>query len=51
MRTFGRAAALHPVPIKRKVAQTPASASGGLFGLVLRTGFIHVFISSLGEAT
>jgi hypothetical protein len=30
VRTFGRAVALHPVPIQRKVAQPPASASGGL---------------------
>jgi hypothetical protein len=31
VRTFGRAGlALHPVPLTRKVAQTPASASAGL---------------------
>jgi hypothetical protein len=46
VRTFGRAAALHPVPIKRNVAQRVASASSGWFGLVFKTGFIHVFISA-----
>jgi hypothetical protein len=50
VRTFGRAAALHPVPIQRKVAQPPASASSGLFGLAFGSRFIHLCISSLGEA-
>jgi hypothetical protein len=31
LRTFGRAAALHPVPFLRKVAQTLASASAVVF--------------------
>jgi hypothetical protein len=34
VRTFGRASALHPVPLTRKVAHAPASASFALFAEV-----------------
>jgi hypothetical protein len=41
LRTFGRAGlALHPVPLTRKVAQTPASAS---FAFLDKVRFVHAF--------
>jgi len=51
VRTFGRAAALHPVPIQRTVAQPPASASGRFFGLAFKTDFIDAFINNLAKGT
>jgi len=40
------ALALDPVPTTRKVAQAAASASGGLFGLALKTDFIEDFFAA-----